>query len=223
MPVSRILRGGRTRDISFDLFKVFQSWWCLLHLPLQTPVSSCKTAHTNGYYGAWSGWALFRLYASPNNIVLTVWSKTHVCLRDCKTAAAGLVFLTCYFWLSLSWTPAPRTTPSPDSPVLSVLLQSEHSSVGSWLLWPWWLWRLWANHLADSLKHWSLSSVFSWRGHVMDFCTRMSQSLCSSQPQWVAHDACVSYYLRVLIYSFDWDLFCHVSSLGFSPLVPVNT
>lgn len=138
----------------------------------------------------------FRSVCFPINIVLTVCEARRMCVWGCKTAAAGLVFLTCYFWLSFL-TLHPRTTPSQIAQCSLFSFNLEHSSVGLWLLWPW-LWRLWANHLADSLKHWSLSSVFLILRPCHGFFVPGCHRVCVHLSQWVARCLCVL-LLRVLI------------------------
>ena len=54
MPERRILGGGRTCDVSFDL----SFWWWLIISVFLTRTSCHKTTHANGYYGAWPGWAV---------------------------------------------------------------------------------------------------------------------------------------------------------------------
>ena len=58
MPERRILGGGRTGGVSFDLFPNSSGWWRLISSLFLTRTSCCKTTHANGYYGAWPGWAV---------------------------------------------------------------------------------------------------------------------------------------------------------------------
>ena len=58
MPAKRILGGGRTCGVSFWPFPNFSSWWWLISSLFLTRISSPKTTHASGYYGAWTGWAV---------------------------------------------------------------------------------------------------------------------------------------------------------------------
>ena len=58
MPERRILGGGRTCSVSFGPFLNSSSWWWLISSVFLTRTSCPKTTHANGYYGAWSGWAV---------------------------------------------------------------------------------------------------------------------------------------------------------------------
>ena len=58
MPERRILGGGWKCGISFWPFPNSSSWWRLISSVFLTRTSCCETAHANGYYGAWPGWAV---------------------------------------------------------------------------------------------------------------------------------------------------------------------
>ena len=58
MPVRRILGGSWTCGISFWPFLNSSGWWWLISSVFLTRISCPKTTHTNGYYGAWPGWAV---------------------------------------------------------------------------------------------------------------------------------------------------------------------
>ena len=58
MPERRILGGGRTGGVSFWPFPSSSGWWRLISSLFLTRTSCHKTAHANGYYGAWPGWAV---------------------------------------------------------------------------------------------------------------------------------------------------------------------
>ena len=53
-----ILGSGQTRSVSFRPFLNFSGWWWLISSVFLIRVSSHKTTHANGYYGAWPGWAV---------------------------------------------------------------------------------------------------------------------------------------------------------------------
>ena len=53
-----ILGSGRTCGVSFRLFPNSSGWWWLISSVLLIRISCHKTTHTNGYYGAWPGWAV---------------------------------------------------------------------------------------------------------------------------------------------------------------------
>ena len=57
MPV-RILGGGQTCGVSFWSFPDSSGWWWFISAVFLTRTSCYKTAHPNGYYGAWPGWAV---------------------------------------------------------------------------------------------------------------------------------------------------------------------
>ena len=73
MPVRRILGGGWTCGVSFWSFLNspgwWWDWWWLISSVFPTRTSCRKITHTNGYYGAWPGWAVsvsvFPLTTSP--------------------------------------------------------------------------------------------------------------------------------------------------------------
>ena len=58
MPARRILGAGRTCFVSYWPFPNSYSWWWLISYMFVTRTSCRKTAHANGYYGAWPGWAV---------------------------------------------------------------------------------------------------------------------------------------------------------------------
>ena len=58
MPERRILGGGQTCGVSFWPFSNSSSWWWLISSLFLSRTSCRKTTHTNGYYGAWPGWAV---------------------------------------------------------------------------------------------------------------------------------------------------------------------
>ena len=62
MPVRSILGGGQTCGVSFWPFLNspgwWWDWWWLISSVFLTRTSCRKTTHANGYYGAWSGWAV---------------------------------------------------------------------------------------------------------------------------------------------------------------------
>ena len=68
MPEKRILGGGQTCDVSFWPFLNSSGWWWLISSVFLTRTSCRKTAHANGYYGAWPGWAV-----SVCVLLLTTW------------------------------------------------------------------------------------------------------------------------------------------------------
>ena len=49
---------GRTRGVSFRPFLNSSGWWWLISSIFLIRISYHKTAHANGYYGAWPGWAV---------------------------------------------------------------------------------------------------------------------------------------------------------------------
>ena len=53
-----ILGSGRTRGVSFRPSPNSSSWWWLISSVFLIRISCHKTAHGNGYYGAWPGWAV---------------------------------------------------------------------------------------------------------------------------------------------------------------------
>ena len=57
-------------SVSFWPFPNSSGFWRLISSPFLTRTSCRKTAHANGYYGAWSGWVVakrkeFDLFADP--------------------------------------------------------------------------------------------------------------------------------------------------------------
>ena len=50
--------GGRTGGVSFWPFPNSSGWWRLISFVFLTRTSCHKTAHANGYYGAWPGWVV---------------------------------------------------------------------------------------------------------------------------------------------------------------------
>ena len=60
MPVRRILGGGLTCGVSFWPFPNFPGWWFIssFFLTRNNVWPPVKTTQTNGYYGAWPGWAV---------------------------------------------------------------------------------------------------------------------------------------------------------------------
>ena len=53
-----ILGSGQTRGVSFWPFPNSSGWWWLISFIFFIRISCHKTAHANGYYGAWPGWAV---------------------------------------------------------------------------------------------------------------------------------------------------------------------
>ena len=68
MPVRRILGDGWTCGVSFWPFPDSSGWWWLISSVFLNRTSCRKTAHANGYYGAWPGWAV-----SISVLPLTYW------------------------------------------------------------------------------------------------------------------------------------------------------
>ena len=61
-------RGSQcTGGVSFKPFPNSSGWWRLISSVFLIRISCHKTAHANGYYGAWPGWGGFNQCASPNN------------------------------------------------------------------------------------------------------------------------------------------------------------
>ena len=58
MLASGILGSGRTRGVSFRPFLNSSGWWWLISSIFLIRIFCHKTTHVNGYYGAWSGWAV---------------------------------------------------------------------------------------------------------------------------------------------------------------------
>ena len=58
MPERRILGGGWTHGVTFWPFLNSPCWWWLISSVFLTRTSCLKTAHANGYYDAWPGWAV---------------------------------------------------------------------------------------------------------------------------------------------------------------------
>ena len=58
MPARRILGVGQTCGVSFWPFLNSSDWWWLISSIWLTRTSCHKTAHANGYYGAWPGWVV---------------------------------------------------------------------------------------------------------------------------------------------------------------------
>ena len=58
MPQRRILGGGQTCGVSFWPFPNSSGWWWLISSVFLTRTSCHKTAHANGYCGAWPGCAV---------------------------------------------------------------------------------------------------------------------------------------------------------------------
>ena len=53
-----VLGSGRTRGVSFRRFPNSSGWWWLISSVFLIRISCHKTAHANGYYGAWPGWVV---------------------------------------------------------------------------------------------------------------------------------------------------------------------
>ena len=70
IPERRILGGGRMCGVSLWPFPNSSSWWWLVSSMFLTRTSCLKITHTNGYYGAWSGWVV-----SVSVFLLTGWAK----------------------------------------------------------------------------------------------------------------------------------------------------
>ena len=75
---ARILWGGQTSDVSFWSFQTSSGWWWLISSMFLTRTSCHETTHANGYYGAWSGWAV-----SVSVLPLTIWVTW--CTLACQT------------------------------------------------------------------------------------------------------------------------------------------
>ena len=58
MLVRGILGSGQTCGVSFRPFPNSSGWWWLISSIFLIRISCHKTAHANGYYGAWPGWAV---------------------------------------------------------------------------------------------------------------------------------------------------------------------
>ena len=58
MPERRILGGDWTSGVSFWPSMNSSGWWRLISSLFLTRTSCHKTAHADGYYGAWPGWAV---------------------------------------------------------------------------------------------------------------------------------------------------------------------
>ena len=52
------LGSGWTRGVSFRPFPNSSGWWWLISSIFLIRISCHKTAHADGYYGAWPGWAV---------------------------------------------------------------------------------------------------------------------------------------------------------------------
>ena len=53
-----ILGSGRTCGVSFRPFPNSSGWWWLISSVFLVRIPCHNTTHTNGYYGAWPGWAV---------------------------------------------------------------------------------------------------------------------------------------------------------------------
>ena len=89
-PERRILGGNQTGGVSFWPFLNFSGWRRLISSVFLTRISCLKTAHANGYYGAWPGWAV-----SASVLPLTI------SFRD----STGLKYWLIFFgsWIVLLW------------------------------------------------------------------------------------------------------------------------
>ena len=86
MPVRGILGSGRTTGASFRLFLNSSGWWWLISSVFLIRISCHKTAHANGYYGAWPGWAV-SISVLPLTILYEMWglARLQKDLPDDKT------------------------------------------------------------------------------------------------------------------------------------------
>ena len=81
-----ILGSGRTRGVSFRPFLNSSGWWWLISSVFLIRISCHKTAHANGYYGAWPGWAV-SISVLPLTILYEMWglARLQKDLPDDKT------------------------------------------------------------------------------------------------------------------------------------------
>ena len=87
-----ILGNGRTCGVSFRPFPNSSSWWWVISSVFLSKISSHKTTHANGYYGAWPGWAV-SISVLPLTLLAVRQTRTWDPLQRCCHAC---------IWTSLS-------------------------------------------------------------------------------------------------------------------------
>ena len=90
MPARRILGGGRTCGVSFWSFLNSSGWRWRISSMFLTRTSYHKTAHANGYSGAWPGWLVWV------SVLPLTWGSASQVLVHLQLLHAGQLLL-CYW------------------------------------------------------------------------------------------------------------------------------
>ena len=76
-----VLGSGWTCGVSFWPFLNSSGWWWLISSVFLIRISCHKTAHANGYYGAWPGWTVSISVLPLTNTLLTYLIQTNNILK----------------------------------------------------------------------------------------------------------------------------------------------